>query len=195
MYQAVTRDTPLTYTVAADGLVLDSWLAVLNQELPVAPELYCVERRPEPGIHVDVYESGRWGGFRIPSVAEHMSIVLFDGEGVSACEENGIRGGALGSRVGVAVMPGDDVATVVDRVRHELLHTMKLPADHMDRFHPAYLSLVQRVAKIVGRGPSGIQERGEFYSWLEELWLDEVLGRMPKGSLKNRNRDTGGGEE
>lgn len=183
------RETPLTYKVYIYATVDDVMgpVAVRNSIFPGLPEIY--ESAPTEGrasVKTMTYESGKWEGFVMPARGEDMTVVLFPGAGVPACEEYGKRGGALNSRVGVAIMPDDDPETILLRIRHELLHTMRLPADHLHRFHPAFFSRTERVRDWFSNllNPTSrnrINWRQErYYSWLEQLWLDGVLGQMPQ---------------
>jgi len=173
-------ETPLRYE-----FLIDSSLPDVALELPgMLPDLFTLS---EPKALADVKELSRdWEGFLMPEQGEYMTVAVFSGDGIEACE-NGYAGGTLGSRVGVAVFGHDDLLDVADRVRHELLHTLLLPADHIDRFSPAFLATGEWMRTELLATFFDVDRRwlrGRFYDWLEEAWLDEVLGRMPDGYHK-----------
>lgn len=117
---------------------------VLYQALLRIPTFFSIHRVDKDALAPYKELGGAWVGFLFPSDPVAYRIIMLDGD----ARNLQWNGGTIGNGCCVAVRAGDTPRTLGVRIWHELLHTIRLPADDMlvDEGFLSWLSAPIRVA-------------------------------------------------
>ena len=110
--------------VVDDGKVNES---VLYKALLRLPTFFSIHRVDKNDLAPFKELGGTWQGFLFPQDPTAYQIIVVDGD-KRGCQWNG---GTIGNGCSVAYRSYDTPATLGVRIWHELLHTLRLPADDM----------------------------------------------------------------
>lgn len=99
--------------------------ALLLRALLKVPSFFSIIRVEYNPSQVTWYTTGAWKGWPMPVAENHIVVVDGDKRGLQ------YNGGTVGSRCAVAMRGGDTPRELGVRIWHELIHTLRLPADDM----------------------------------------------------------------
>ena len=121
---------------------------MIRKALELIPNFFEFEFKDWSEADYFTYTEGSWKNFIIPK--NDYTIIFFDGES----RKVNYAGGTIDKRVGIAVFKQDSIEHIYLRTYHELLHTLKLPADDMlknkefQKYLPKHLRFIFKLMKI-----------------------------------------------
>jgi len=142
--------------------------ALLLRALLKVPSFFSIIRVEYNPSQVTWYTTGAWKGWPMPVAENHIVVVDGDKRGLQ------YNGGTVGSRCAVAMRPYDSSGELGVRIWHELLHTLRLPADDMlvDEGFLAWLSPPLRIAFLENK--EGLQHNAQ----MQTLYYTYLMERM-----------------